>query len=93
MYLKSVSIYCIAFSGLVNFSVADPDDDEAVAMIKELLDTRIRPTVQEDGGDIQYMVGLQESIMRTSVRVGSDRKIRAEDRGLASRGLLSEDKW
>ena len=58
MYLKSVSIYCIDFSGLVNFSVADPDDDEAVAMIKELLDTRIRPTVQEDGGDIQYMVGL-----------------------------------
>lgn len=26
-------------------------------MIKELLDTRIRPTVQEDGGDVVYMVG------------------------------------
>ena len=38
--------------------MADPDDDETVAMIKELLDTRIRPTVQEDGGDIQYMVNL-----------------------------------
>lgn len=25
-------------------------------MIKELLDTRIRPTVQEDGGDIVFMV-------------------------------------
>lgn len=24
-------------------------------MIKELLDTRIRPAVQEDGGDIQYV--------------------------------------
>lgn len=24
-------------------------------MIKELLDTRIRPTVQEDGGDITFM--------------------------------------
>lgn len=34
----------------------DPDDDETVLMIKELLDTRIRPTVQEDGGDIVYMV-------------------------------------
>lgn len=33
-----------------------PEDDETVAMIKELLDTRIRPTVQEDGGDIQYVV-------------------------------------
>ena len=36
--------------------MVDPDDDETVAMIKELLDTRIRPTVQEDGGDILYMV-------------------------------------
>ncbi len=32
------------------------EDDETVAMIKELLDTRIRPTVQEDGGDIVFMV-------------------------------------
>ncbi|KAI5071496.1 hypothetical protein GOP47_0013747 [Adiantum capillus-veneris] len=30
------------------------DDDETVAMIKELLETRIRPTVQDDGGDIEY---------------------------------------
>lgn len=31
-----------------------PEDDEVVAMIKELLETRIRPAVQEDGGDIFY---------------------------------------
>jgi Fe-S cluster biogenesis protein NfuA len=31
------------------------DDDDTVAMIKELLDTRIRPTVQEDGGDVIYV--------------------------------------
>eukprot|EP00571_Detonula_confervacea_P000479 CAMPEP_0172314674 /NCGR_PEP_ID=MMETSP1058-20130122/23098_1 /TAXON_ID=83371 /ORGANISM="Detonula confervacea, Strain CCMP 353" /LENGTH=356 /DNA_ID=CAMNT_0013028603 /DNA_START=26 /DNA_END=1096 /DNA_ORIENTATION=+ len=36
------------------------DDDEIVAMIKELLETRIRPAVQEDGGDIRY-VGFEES--------------------------------
>ena len=30
-------------------------DDEIVAMIKELLETRIRPAVQEDGGDIKYI--------------------------------------
>jgi len=30
------------------------DDSEVVAMIKELLETRIRPAVQEDGGDIVY---------------------------------------
>lgn len=30
------------------------DDDDIVSMIKELLDTRIRPTVQEDGGDVVF---------------------------------------
>lgn len=35
------------------------DDDEVVAMIKELIETRIRPAVQEDGGDIRY-VGFEE---------------------------------
>lgn len=30
------------------------DDDETVQMIKELLETRIRPAVQDDGGDIEY---------------------------------------
>lgn len=34
------------------------DDNETVMMIKELLDTRIRPTVQEDGGDIIFVVIL-----------------------------------
>lgn len=29
-------------------------DDDIVQMIKELLDTRIRPSIQEDGGDIEY---------------------------------------
>ncbi|KOS12737.1 hira-interacting protein 5 [Malassezia pachydermatis] len=29
-------------------------DSEVVAMIKELLDTRIRPAIQEDGGDLEY---------------------------------------
>ena len=32
------------------------DDSEVVAMIKELLETRIRPSVQEDGGDIEFRV-------------------------------------
>jgi hypothetical protein len=29
-------------------------DDEIVATIKELIETRVRPSVQEDGGDIFY---------------------------------------
>lgn len=30
-------------------------DSEVVAMIKELMETRVRPSVQEDGGDIFFM--------------------------------------
>lgn len=30
------------------------EDGEVVGMIKELLETRIRPSIQEDGGDIEY---------------------------------------
>ena len=33
---------------------ASEDDDEVVELIKELLEERIRPMVQEDGGDILY---------------------------------------
>jgi len=29
-------------------------EDEVVGMIKELLETRIRPAIQEDGGDIDF---------------------------------------
>jgi len=31
------------------------NDSEVVGMIKELLETRIRPAIQEDGGDIEFM--------------------------------------
>lgn len=31
------------------------DDSETVAMIKELIETRVRPAVQEDGGDIEFV--------------------------------------
>jgi Fe-S cluster biogenesis protein NfuA len=33
---------------------ASADDDEVVAQIKDLLETRIRPAVAQDGGDIVY---------------------------------------
>src|SRR5205814_7886103 len=35
-------------------SAASTDDDEVVAQIKELLDTRVRPAVAQDGGDIIF---------------------------------------
>ncbi|EMR08908.1 hypothetical protein PNEG_02690 [Pneumocystis murina B123] len=35
-------------------NVNTEDDSEVVSMIKELLETRIRPVIQEDGGDVEY---------------------------------------
>ncbi|KAM3862973.1 NFU1 iron-sulfur cluster scaffold homolog, mitochondrial [Diretmus argenteus] len=45
------------------------DDDDIVSMIKELLDTRIRPTVQEDGGDVIFK-GFEDGIVKLKL-VGS----------------------
>eukprot|EP00911_Craspedida_sp_UC1_P002871 UC1_evm1s2102 len=39
------------------------EDDEVVALIKELLDTHIRPSVQGDGGDILYE-GFEDGIVQ-----------------------------
>lgn len=43
-------------------------DDEVVATIKELLESRIRPSVQEDGGDIFYE-GYDEATGIVKVRL------------------------
>lgn len=48
-------------------TAATEEDDEVVAMIKELLDTRIRPTVQEDGGDVLYR-GFQDGIVQLKLQ-------------------------
>lgn len=44
-------------------TAAADDDDEVVAMIKELIDTRIRPAIQEDGGDLQYRGFTDEGVV------------------------------
>ncbi|CAO3701776.1 unnamed protein product [Rhizopus stolonifer] len=44
-----------------------PDDPEEVQMIKELLDTRIRPSIQEDGGDIEYC-GFKDGIVKLKLK-------------------------
>ncbi|NXK12154.1 NFU1 protein, partial [Herpetotheres cachinnans] len=46
---------------------ASEEDDEVVLMIKELLDTRIRPTVQEDGGDVIYK-GFEDGIVQLKLQ-------------------------
>lgn len=49
-------------------SLAPKDDDsEVVAMIKELLETRIRPAIQEDGGDIDYR-GFENGMVSLKLR-------------------------
>lgn len=48
-------------------TAASDDDDEIVSMIKELLDSRIRPAIQEDGGDIEYR-GFEDGIVKLKLR-------------------------
>lgn len=44
------------------------EDDETVAMIKELLEERIKPMVQQDGGDIIY-IGYEDGIVKLKLQV------------------------
>ncbi|CAN6595162.1 nifU-like protein, mitochondrial [Trichomonascus vanleenenianus] len=44
------------------------EDSEVVSMIKELIDTRIRPAIQEDGGDIIYKGFTDEGIVQLKLQ-------------------------
>ena len=46
----------------VDKEVVDSDDDEVVGQIRELIDTRVRPAVAQDGGDIVYK-GFEDGIV------------------------------
>jgi Fe-S cluster biogenesis protein NfuA len=46
-------------SGAEDTRILDTDS-EVVGMIKELLETRVRPAIQEDGGDIEFK-GFEEA--------------------------------
>jgi len=41
-------------TGMEERAASDGEDDEVVAAIKELLETRVRPAVAQDGGDIIF---------------------------------------
>lgn len=43
------------------------NDSEVVGMIKELLETRIRPAIQEDGGDIEFR-GFEDGMVLLKLR-------------------------
>jgi Fe-S cluster biogenesis protein NfuA len=43
-------------------------DSETVAMIKELLETRVRPSIMEHGGDIEYRGFGEDGMVRVKLR-------------------------
>lgn len=43
-------------------------DSETVAMIKELLETRVRPAIMEDGGDIEYRGFSDEGFVKVRLK-------------------------
>lgn len=45
-----------------NVTLADTEDNETVIQIRELIDTRVRPAVAQDGGDIIYK-GFENGIV------------------------------
>jgi Fe-S cluster biogenesis protein NfuA len=45
----------------------DPKDADVVATIKELLETRVRPAVAQDGGDITF-AGFREGVVYLHMR-------------------------
>ncbi|MGQ0673491.1 MAG: NifU family protein [Hyphomicrobium sp.] len=45
----------------------DPADEEIVATIKELLETRVRPAVAQDGGDITFS-GFRDGVVYLHMR-------------------------
>ncbi|KRY58288.1 NFU1 iron-sulfur cluster scaffold -like protein, mitochondrial, partial [Trichinella britovi] len=46
---------------------AADDDNDTVVMIKDLLNTRIRPTIQDDGGDVVFM-GFDDGIVKLKLQ-------------------------
>lgn len=48
-------------------AASDGEDDEIVSQIKELLDTRVRPAVAQDGGDITFH-GFERGVVYLSMK-------------------------
>ena len=59
----------VAHEAMLQLRDAAPagEDDESVRRIKELLDTRVRPAVAQDGGDITFF-GFDKGVVYLSLR-------------------------
>ncbi len=54
-------------SGDLGEEFFEPEDEKTVELIKELLETRVRPAVAQDGGDIAFR-GFREGIVYLHMR-------------------------
>lgn len=54
-------------AGPQDTQILDTDSD-TVAMIKELLETRVRPAIMEDGGDIEYREFSDDGIVKVKLK-------------------------
>lgn len=54
-------------AGPQDTQILDSDSD-TVAMIKELLQTRVRPAIMEDGGDIEYREFSDDGIVKLKLK-------------------------
>ena len=61
-------LFTDAESATPSDTAINDDDSDVVAMIKELLETRIKPAVAEDGGDIAFE-GFEEATGRVTLRM------------------------
>jgi Fe-S cluster biogenesis protein NfuA len=57
-----IMLGAVAADGIAPDLTVAPEDDEIVGQIKELLDTRVRPAVAQDGGDIIFK-GFQKGVV------------------------------
>jgi NFU1 iron-sulfur cluster scaffold homolog, mitochondrial len=61
-------LFTDADSATASDTTIQKDDSDVVAMIKELLETRIKPAVAEDGGNILF-VGFEEATGRVTLKM------------------------
>ena len=54
-------------AGLAEEAAPDEDEDELVKQIRELIDTRVRPAVAQDGGDIIFR-GFERGVVYLHMR-------------------------
>jgi Fe-S cluster biogenesis protein NfuA len=66
-YMSGAPVVCSADADGGEEEHYDPEDEETVRTIKELLDTRVRPAVANDGGDITFY-GFRDGVVYLHMR-------------------------